>query len=167
MSDTAYVTALPECDFCQLAGVNEPATYDGATVEGPWVDRTIGLDNVRQRLPRRGRCALARLRSGRRRYRGCQRTRARSLRWNAGDLTQPRGHHRRPRPGGVPVTGWVLTHCVFLFAYGDAILTAPKALPTPVCWVPGDGPRLGPQWSHSVWAAAVTPVIFWIRRRFT
>lgn len=37
MADTAYVTKLPNCDFCKIEqGKETPATYDAATLQGPW-----------------------------------------------------------------------------------------------------------------------------------
>jgi len=36
VSKTALVSELPNCDFCMIGGVTEPAEYDGKTKQGPW-----------------------------------------------------------------------------------------------------------------------------------
>lgn len=36
MSDTAYVTEMPLCDFCKESGVTRKAKYDAKTLWGPW-----------------------------------------------------------------------------------------------------------------------------------
>lgn len=49
----AKVAKLPSCDFCKMNGKNNvPATYDGATKQGPWAHMCVthytlyGLDRL-------------------------------------------------------------------------------------------------------------------------
>jgi hypothetical protein len=38
MSDTAYVTTMPDCDFCKQSGVTRKAKYDLRTKWGQWAN---------------------------------------------------------------------------------------------------------------------------------